>query len=125
MARVTSTEVTQIISTDLADSIVDSYITGANAIVTEVLGDDTTITSTLKKEIERWLTAHLLASTRERMATKEEAKDVGVTYTGKYGMGLNSTAYGQTVLAMDATGKMAKYMSGARRASIYAITSFS
>lgn len=123
MARTTATEVKQIIDTSLLDAVVDAYIIAANALVTEVLGSDTSISDTLKEEIERWLTAHLISATRERQATMEGAGGAKIIYEGKTGMGLEATMYGQTVLALDATGKMRAQTTG-KSASIAAITSF-
>jgi len=120
--RTTATEVKQILDTDLSDTIVDAYILGASAVVDEVLGSDTTISSTLKEEIERWLAAHMIAATREQQASEEGAGGAKIKYQGVTGKGLEATMYGQQVLAMDTTGKMRK-LSG-RAASITAVTSF-
>lgn len=123
MARTTSAKVKQIIDTTISDTDVDEYIVGANALVTEVVGDDTTITDTLKATIEQYLTAHLMASTRERIARKEGAGGASILYTGKDGMGLKGTPYGQNVLSFDSTGKFAA-LDGNKAVSILAITSF-
>jgi hypothetical protein len=122
MARTTAAEVKQIIDTDLSDTIVDAYIGDANALVTNVLGDDTTLGDTLKESIEKWLTAHMIASTRERMGQEEEAGSAKIKYVGKTGLNLSSTAYGQMVLTLDSTGNFASL--GGKKASIYAVTSF-
>ena len=122
MARTSAAEVKQILSTSLDDTIVEAFIAGATEVITEVLGDDTTITDALKAEIERWYTAHMIASTREQQSSKEEAGSAKVTYQGQTGAGLSSTFYGQQVLIMDTTGKMASL--GGKSASIYAVTSF-
>ena len=123
MARTTAAEVKQILDdSSLTDTEVDAFITGANALVTEVLGDDTTITDILKEEIERWLTAHMISTTRERMAAEEGAGGAKIKYTGQYGENLSSSPYGQMVITLDATGKMAAL--GGKSASVTAITSF-
>ena len=123
MARVTATEVKQIIDTDLVDTIVDAFILGANYTVTEVLGSDTDLADGHKKEIERWLSAHLIAATREQQIQKAGAGGANVTYQGQTGMGLNATIYGQQVLALDTTGKMSAALSK-QRASLTAIPNF-
>jgi hypothetical protein len=112
--RTTATAVKQIIDTDLSDAIVEAYIQAANITITEVLGSDTTITSDHKEELERWLSAHLISATRERQASKEGAGGASITYEGITGKGLEATMYGQQVLAMDSTGKLAIY-SGAKK----------
>lgn len=122
MARTTATEVKQILDdSELTDAIVDAYIIAANVLVTEALGDSG-LGSTLMEEIERWLTAHMISSTRERMGKKEEAGGAKIEYTGKYGQRLSSTDYGQMVLVLDTTGKMASL--GGKAVTIYAVTSF-
>jgi len=123
MARVTIEEVKRIIDTDLSDPIIDTYISGATEVVTNVLGSDTNLSDKLKKEIERWLTAHLIAASREPQIQSAGAGKADVTYQGKTGKGLEATLYGQQVLAMDTTGKMMAAMSK-QRASLTAITSF-
>lgn len=121
--RVTATEVKQIIDTSLSDTVIEAYIAAANPVVTEVLGSDTTITDALRKEIERWLTAHLIASTQERQAKEEGAGGAYIKYQGITGKGLESTLYGQQVLALDSTGKMRGKLTG-KAASITAVPSF-
>lgn len=121
MARVTADEVRQIMDdTDLTNININSFISGANALMNSLFGDST---SDLNKEIERWLSAHLIACTRERQALKEEAGTAKVTYTGEYGQGLHMTSYGQMAITLDITGKLAALMS--KSAKIYAIKSFS
>jgi hypothetical protein len=120
MPRTTATEVKKILdSTALSDTDIDSYIVTANVLVNDVLGTGTT---DLLTEIEKWLTAHLIVSTRERQAESEEAGGAKIKYTGKYDAGLKSTTYGQMVLTLDTTGKMAT-LSG-RAAKITAVKSF-
>lgn len=117
--RVTATEVKEIIETTLSDAIVNAHIAGANALVNEVFG---TGTSDLLKQIELWLTAHMLTLTRERQAAKEGAGGANIEYTGTFGQGLESTTFGQMVKVLDTTGAMASL--GTKQASLFAITSF-
>lgn len=98
---------------------VNKYITGANAMLNEVIG---TGTSVLMTEIEKWLTAHMISSTRERIGKEEEAGGAKIKYTGFWSEGLKSTPYGQMVLTLDTTGAFAAL--GKPSASITAITSF-
>jgi len=122
-ARVTSEEVLVILSDpDITEDGTDSFILAATALVDNVLGSDTTLLASLKKEIERWLAAHLIASTVERMASKAEAGGAKIEYTGAWDKRLDSTPYGQMVLTLDSTGKMASL--GSKEASAYAIPSF-
>ena len=121
--RVTASEVKEIMDNcTVDDDVVDSIIIAANAVVTEMLGDDTDIGDTLITEIEKWYAAHMIASTTHRNAVEEQLGDAKVKYAGQFGVGLNSTPYGQMVLQLDITGKMGQL--GKRIARIRAITSF-
>lgn len=126
MPRTTATEVRQIMDQNITitDTNIDAFIIGANALVTEVFKNDTTLTATLKEEIERWLTAHMIASTVERMPAKAKGGPAEVTYTGKWDMGLESTPYGQQAMALDTTGKLRALTTG-RAVKVLAVTSFS
>jgi len=122
MARTTAEEVKQILdNSSLEDSVVEAYITAANALVSSTL-DSGTLGDTLLEEIERWLTAHMIAVTRERTALKEAAGGASITYTGQYGQRLSSSSYGQMVMTLDTTGAMAAL--GGKSATITAIESF-
>lgn len=124
MALVTATEVKEIMDNcTVLDAVVETFIVGADAVVTKVFYEDTEIGTTLLKEIERWFTAHMLASTLSRTTSDEKLGDAQVKYTGKWGENLSSTPYGQMVMQLDVTGKMASY-AGKSAASITAITSF-
>ncbi len=118
--RVTATEVRVIIETALLDAAINSYITVANSMVTNTVTCG--LSASVLKEIERWLTAHLIAITKERMTTQEKLGEASVTYSGKLGEGLKSTSYGQTVLMLDTCGSFAKL--GKKDVKIIAITSF-
>lgn len=100
MARVTATEVKEIINTSLTDAAVLPYITSANIYVTNRLGT-TTLSADILKEIELWFTAHMIAITRERVAKTEEAGGAKIEYVGEYGKGLQATPYGQMCLSLD------------------------
>ena len=119
MARVTVEDVKAILdNTQLTDPVIEVYITSANTMINEsLLGKG--LSDNVLKEIERWLAAHMISSTSERFALKEEAGSAKVTYTGVYGMGLDLTSYGQMVKTLDTTGIMAGL--GKRTAFIHAV----
>lgn len=106
----------------VSTSIINRLIVAASAVVDQVFENDTDIGNTLLEEIECWLTAHMIASSVYRTASEEEVGDARVRYTGQWGKKLESTPYGQMLLVLDTTGKMAKM--GKSGASIMAITSF-
>ena len=101
MARVTATEVKAILDdSELTDAQVDVYITSANTFVTDVLTDASLTVATMK-EIERWMTAHMIAMTRERQVKKAGAGGAEVEYVGYWSTGLNGTSYGQMAVSLD------------------------
>jgi hypothetical protein len=119
--RTTATEVKQIMDTSLSDAVVEYYITVAAEMVDD-LDANTTLGGTRLEEIERWLTAHLIAITRERQGQREKIGDAEITYSGKFAMNLQSTTYGQTAAMLDISGTLAQL--GRKKVSIKAVTSF-
>ncbi len=109
--------------TELDDEIIESFINSANVFVTASLSGKG-LSAALLTEIERWLSAHMIASTRERTASKEAAGTASIEYSGKWGEGLLSTSYGQTAVTMDTSGTLAAIAQGKIAAQIYAIPSF-
>lgn len=123
MARTTATGVKQILDNcSLDDAIVNAYITAANLVVTEVFENNSEHSNTMLIEIEKWFTAHMIASTRWRTVESETVGDASVKYTGKYGLGLDFTPYGQMVQQLDTENLMSSL--GKKGASIYAVKSF-
>jgi hypothetical protein len=123
MARVTAAEVREIMDNcTLTDIAISPFIGGATEIVSKVFANDTSITTALLKEIERWFAAHMIASTVFRTTSEEKLGDASLVFTGKWEEGLKSTPYGQMVLTIDVTGLMAN--TGKMAASIYAVNEF-
>lgn len=125
MARVTATEVKEIISTNLSDSEVAPFITLANQLVTLKLSTKTALSSDNLKEIERWISAHYIALYEKREAGRGIIGfgNVGGAY-GKdpfMGFGLGSTFYGQSAMELDITGALTEL--GKTKASITIIKS--
>lgn len=100
--RVTSSEVKEIIDTDIADVTV--FITPANLIVTAKLANNG-LAETHLKEIERWLAAHFVA-TKDQRIQSTGIGSTSVSYQGQTGLGLDSTFYGQQVKVLDTTGEL-------------------
>jgi hypothetical protein len=121
--RVDAEEIKEIIETSLSDPTIEAFIGAANIIITNSLGSST-LTAAHLKEIERWLTAHFIASSRERQTTSESVGQAKVEYNSKVGLGLDGTTYGQQVKMLDTTGILANLGAGKREASIFAVTSF-
>ena len=119
MARVTATEVRVIITTSLLDAAIEAYIEIANPMVTETVTCG--LSASALKEIERWLTAHLISITQERLAVKKRLGEAEITYANVYGDGFKSTQYGKMVLQLDSCGGFANL--GKKAISFKAITS--
>ena len=119
MARVTSAEVLAIMDNCQLTNV-DAFINAGTLIIDAIFGADDT--SDLTSEIEKWFVAHMVASTVYRTTSQEKVGDAELTYTGKWGMNLDSTPYGQMVKTLDTTGAMGNI--GKMKASIYAVKSF-
>jgi hypothetical protein len=122
--RVTTEEVLEIMDSDVVISSTQAtaMIRAASLMIDKIFADDSDVTAEELIELERWLSAHMIASTLARMASKEKVGEAEVTYTGKWGELLKSTPYGQMVLLLDTTGKIAN--AGKAKASMYAIPNF-
>lgn len=121
--RTTAAKVKEILDTDLTDSVIEAFILGASHTIDQVFSENTTLSADHLAEIERWFTAHLIAATREQQIAKAGAGGASVTYQGVTGKGLESTMYGQQVIALDPTGMLRSALSN-RRAKLIAIPSF-
>lgn len=115
--RVTASEVQEIFKTDIT---LDPFIIAANQIVNEKLINKGLSDDQLK-EIERWLAAHL-AATSDRRANSKDMGDASIDYGTKRGLGLNSTTYGQQVKILDTTGIMSNL--GKRRTQINVLSEY-
>lgn len=123
MARVTASEVKAIMDgCATADATVEIMIGAASELLDVVFAGDSVLSTSQLKEIERWLTAHMLSITMHRQTKEEKVGDASASFTGKWGEKLLSTSYGQMVLILDITGKLSK--AGKQAASIYAVKSF-
>lgn len=121
MARVTATEVKAVMDeVTLADVVINSYIAGATALIDESLTGKG-LSDAILKEIERWLSAHLVAISRERPSKEEGAGGAFIKYTGEWGKGLSSTSYGQTAIALDTSGTLASLSEGRKSISIVSL----
>ena len=118
--RTTPAEVKEIYPTSMTDAAVQIYINVANIIVTANITCG--LSAAILEEIERWLAAHLIASTQERQTKSERLAEAEVVFTGEYGPGLKSTTYGQTAMMLDTCGGLASM--GKKALKLTAITSF-
>ena len=105
----------------LPDAKITPFILTADKLITSILVG-TTLSSDTLYEIEKWLSAHLIASITQRAVIEEKIGDAAVRYNASKGEGLASTPYGQAVLLLDTSGLLAKLMK--LKASMYAVKSF-
>lgn len=118
--RTTVAEVKKIIETELSDLIITAYIEDANIFVDENLIDQDLSEKTLTS-IEKWLAAHMLASTRERVAKEEGAGGAYIKYAGNFGEGLKSTPYGQQAVILDTSGTLLAFSDGKKKINIISL----
>lgn len=106
MARTDISTVKSVMQTALGDSEITNLITIANRIVTRQLGGEG-LTDALLKDIETYLTAHLIAIGKERQPKEEKVGDIMLKYVENPKGFLESTTYGQAALFMDTSDKLA------------------
>ena len=122
--RVTPEDVKAILdNTGLSTTIISTFITSANVFVDATLLDKGLSDSVLK-EIERWLTAHMIVSTRERQSKEEGAGGAYIKYAGEWGKGLNLTTYGQMAVSLDTSNTLSAMADGKKSAWTKAIPQF-
>jgi len=121
MARTTEADVLEIMDNDLTEAQVSPFLVGANLLITAAFTSGNTSDSLLE-EIEKWLTAHMIAMTIARTTATEELGDAKVKYTGYWGKKLEATPYGQMVQVLDTEGLMGNL--GKAGASMYAVPNF-
>lgn len=99
--RVTDQEVKEIFDTTIDTS---PFIIVANKIVDNKLSD--LFNEETLKEIERWLAAHFV-NARDPRAVSETIGSTSINYSGTFGLGLDSSSYGQMVKMLDTSGTLA------------------
>lgn len=117
--RVTAQEVKEIIETNLSDSRINTFITAANAIITAKISQSPVLSDTLIKEIERWLSAHLITIYKQAGGSEASGGIVRFERVGETAVGydmsskkmntlnLENTEYGRQVVMLDITGTLA------------------
>lgn len=114
MARVTATEVREIVTTSLTDAQIDAFIASATLIVDRYSAECSDADTATLKEIERQLTAHMLtASDKSQRLASRKFGDSSASYFTQSGLNLDSSQYGQNVKMLDPCGILADY--GKRR----------
>ena len=133
MALVTADEVKEIISgCTLTTDQIDPFLLTAHVYLNKVYSGNSSLGIFLRKEIERWFTAHMIVSvgfntggTQQQTVKREKVGDAEIEYGSPYvkaAADLSSSAYGRMAMQLDTTGLLAA--AGKQKASIYAIPSF-
>ena len=104
----------------VSEPIINAMIVDADSFLVKVFAGNTQMGADVLKSIEKWLVAHMIASTLQRTTTEEKLGEADFKYTGKFGELLSSTPYGQMVLMLDFTGTLQKII-GKSEASLFAI----
>lgn len=124
MARTNIDDVKAILDdTSLSDEILTAFVNSANVFVTATLNGKG-LSDDLLEEIEKWIAAHMVTITRERVAKEEGAGGAYIKYAGEWGQGLASTSYGQMALGLDTSETLQALADGKRTATSRAIISF-
>jgi hypothetical protein len=124
MARTNVNDLKQILDeTSLGYSILSAYINSANVFVTAALTGKG-LSDAVLTEIEKWMAAHMITVTRERVAKEEGAGGAYIKYAGEWGAGLASTSYGQMAINLDTSNTLQAMSDGKRTATSRAIISF-
>jgi len=107
MARTTAAEVLEILpdGTGMTSTTISPFIDTASLIVDD-LDDNTTIVDGILVEIEKYLAAHLISITKERQGVEEKLGEAEIKYTGRYGLNLEMTSYGQMATVLDTSGRL-------------------
>ena len=121
MARTTAAAVKAIMKTNVTEAQITPFVTDANNFVTATLGTSG-LGSDLLASIEKWVCAHMVASTLDRQISEGKGGSASAKFSGQYGANLSSTSYGQTAMVLDTTGTLASM--GGRAVQIHAVPSF-
>lgn len=122
-ARITVDELKEIFETAMSDAQLAAFVNTATLVVTEELTGQGLSAGRLK-QIELYLSAHYAHTNDPRFQTENTAGEHSYTAQGKTDMGLNATFYGQQVLMLDTTGKLAKAAAGLKRASFTVLSEY-
>lgn len=105
--RTTEEDVRAIISTD-SDNLIAPFIDTATAVVDYVESEDDNdvLTDALLREIEKYLAAHFYEHL-DQAYTSKSTDGASAAFQGQFGMGLDSSKWGQTAKRLDVTGTLA------------------
>jgi len=104
--RVTSAEVIAILGDDNSDlTDVSAFIAMATLLTDKCSAAG--LAAADCKEVERWLSAHLVATGARRLVKSSAVGPISESFDSKIDLGLNGTSYGQQAIALDTTSTLA------------------
>jgi hypothetical protein len=115
-ASVDADDVREIITTNMTDSEINGCINIAYFLSIEV-GKSSAVSDDLLAEIEKYLAAHFI-TVSEGQPKSQSIQGVSVSFMGKDGSGLKGSRYGQTAIALDLSGYLAKRAEGIKKARV-------
>lgn len=116
--RVTEREVREIIPNDPLVGV-KPFIDAANALTNHVSSEDAQglLNSALLVQIEKYLAAHFYEH-RDPQYDEKKTGDAMAVFQGEWGMGLDSSKWGQTAKMLDVTGTLRALSKGVVRAGM-------
>lgn len=123
MARVTTEEVRVIIVTDVDDLDITAFIKMANTYLNGLTWKST-VTEAILIDVETWLSAHLIAVSRDRTTIKEKVGEAQVDYVNEFDQGLKASPYGQMAIILDPSGTLLDLADSKKQATIQAVNQF-
>ena len=118
--RATELEVQVIMDTTLTTEEIKPFLIAANVFVTQSL-DGVSLSNDTLKQLEIWLAAHFISVGKERVAKEAGAGGAYIKYAGEWGIGLNSTPYGQVALNLDTSKTLQELQKAKSAPIIYAV----
>lgn len=106
--------------TELEDINLQAFITSAERYLTAT-SVEVSVDATTFDELVKWLTAHFITSTVERLAISEKAGPTEQKFANVYSQNLASTPYGQIAITLDYSGILSQISQGKRIVSLFAI----
>jgi hypothetical protein len=106
--------------TELADTNIQAFITTAERFL-EASSVSASVDINTVEELTKWLTAHYITATVERLAISEKAGPTEQKFANVYSKNLSSTPYGQTAITLDYSGILNQLSQGKRNIVFFAI----
>lgn len=120
---VTPADLKNIFPTTLGDPQLTAFIEAANLVITEELRGLGLSAERLTK-IELFLAAHFAHAADPRVQSESVGGEYQMRVQGQTGSKLEATHYGQQVLLLDTTGKLARAAEGLKLASLSALSEY-